>query len=170
LFEVPDESIDVTSIQAHKIIARTYWGARDMKVFAINAPDATVSDMEAEAHLILSGAYLGDLPEHYAAPFVRSGLLRPLRPARFSYLAQIQVALDENRSKSPVVSLFSIWCSTKPSTVRRCGRAGRARRSRPWALRASRDAEANSLSQGSFPNAEVGIGYSPFQRLGFLLS
>jgi len=126
LFEVPDESIDVTSIQAHKIIARTYWGARDMKVFAINAPDATVSDMEAEAHLILSGVYLGYLPEHYAAPFVRSGLLRPLRPARFSYLAQFQVALDENRSKSPVVSLFLnlVFHQARQSSPLRASRTG----------------------------------------------
>jgi len=143
LFDVPDESIDPTSIQAHKIIARSYWGARDVKAFAISAPDATVSDMEAEAHLILSGAYLGYLPEHYAGSFVRSGSLRPLRPARFSYLAPFQVALDESRSKSPVMSLFLslVFDETKHSSAPRANTTSQ----RPWPenLRVAHDAEAN---------------------------
>ena len=106
LFEVSDDDIDLGSIQGHKIIARSYWGARDLKVFAVSTPDATVSDMEAEAHLILSGAYLGYLPEHYAERFVRAGRLRPMRPSLFSYSAQFQVAFDESKRKSPVVTLF----------------------------------------------------------------
>ena len=106
LFEVSDDDIDLSSIQGHKIIARSYWAARDMKVFSVSTPDATVSDMEAEAHLILSGAYLGYLPEHYAEQFVLAGRLRPIRPSLFSYSAQFQVAFDESKRKSPVVTLL----------------------------------------------------------------
>jgi DNA-binding transcriptional LysR family regulator len=106
LFEIADDDIDLSSIHGHKIIARSYWAARDMKVFSVSTPDATVSDMEAEAHLILSGAYLGYLPEHYAEQFVRAGRLRPIRPSVFSYTAQFQVAFDESKRTSPVVTLL----------------------------------------------------------------
>jgi DNA-binding transcriptional LysR family regulator len=106
LFAVPDTQIDRASVQGHKIIGRRYWGTRDLKLFAVASPDATVSDMEAEAHLILSGAYLGYLPEHYAAPFVRDGRLRALRPDFFSYEAPFQIVFDENKGATPALSLF----------------------------------------------------------------
>jgi LysR family transcriptional regulator, transcriptional activator for bauABCD operon len=106
LFDVPDDAIDLSSIRRHKIIARSYMGARDIKVFAVSTPDAMVSDMEAEAHLILSGAYLGYLPEHYAERFVQERRLRPMRPTLFSYSAQFQAAFDESKGKSPAVRLL----------------------------------------------------------------
>ena len=47
--------------------------------------DATAYDQEAVAHLVLSGAYLGYLPEHYAESFVNSGRMRALLPQEFQY-------------------------------------------------------------------------------------
>ncbi len=46
---------------------------------------ATGFDQESIATLILSGRYLGFLPEHYAAGFVQAGLMRAVRPALFRY-------------------------------------------------------------------------------------
>jgi DNA-binding transcriptional LysR family regulator len=42
-------------------------------------------DQEAVATLILSGAFLGFLPEHYAASFVAAGHMRAIAPALFRY-------------------------------------------------------------------------------------
>jgi len=56
LFGVDDGTITIELVRQHRIVARSYWGARDIKVFAIGAPRAVVSDMEAGARLILSGA------------------------------------------------------------------------------------------------------------------
>jgi DNA-binding transcriptional LysR family regulator len=47
--------------------------------------DATAYDQEAVAHLVLSGAYLGYLPEHYAESFVANGRMRALLPKKFQY-------------------------------------------------------------------------------------
>ncbi|MDS9469028.1 LysR family transcriptional regulator [Paracoccus sp. MBLB3053] len=94
LFDMPDPQIGIDSIREHRIIARSYWASRDIRVFAISAPHATVSNMEAEAHLILSGAYLGYLPDHYAAKF--PGQLRAIRPDLFSYVAKFQVAARQD--------------------------------------------------------------------------
>ena len=46
---------------------------------------ATGFDQEAIATLILSGAFLGFLPDHYAESFVRGGQMRDIDPAVFRY-------------------------------------------------------------------------------------
>lgn len=106
LFDVPDRQIDIGEVRKHNLVARSYWGARDMKVFAISAPKATVSDMESEARLILSGRYLGYLPEHYARQYVESGRIRSIRPDLFGYRAPFQAAHDPGESTNGVVRLF----------------------------------------------------------------
>ncbi len=49
---------------------------------------ATGFDQEAIATLILSGQYLGFLPDHYAQSFVRAGLMRAVQVAVFRYTCQ----------------------------------------------------------------------------------
>jgi len=49
------------------------------------ARKATGYDQESIATLILSGRYLGFLPDHYAQSFVRSGQMRAINPSVFSY-------------------------------------------------------------------------------------
>jgi LysR family transcriptional regulator, transcriptional activator for bauABCD operon len=46
---------------------------------------ATASDQEAVATLILSGAYVGFLPDHYAKVFVESGQMRAVAPDVLRY-------------------------------------------------------------------------------------
>ncbi|MBP2312882.1 LysR family transcriptional regulator [Azospirillum soli] len=106
LFALPDEAISLDEVRRYRLVARSYWGSRDLKIFAITMPRATVSDMEGAARLILSGSYLGYLPDHYAAPYVKAGRLRALLPRVLSYQAPFQVAHDPNRAESPAVELF----------------------------------------------------------------
>ncbi len=99
LFTLPEAAIDLDVIRSHRIVSRGYWGARDLKPLAA-APTATVNDMEAEARLILSGTYLGYLPEHYARPFVTEGRLRALRPDLLGYEAPFHLARREDVGKA----------------------------------------------------------------------
>ena len=99
LFGAQDERIDIETVRQHRIIARGYWAARDIRIFAIAAPHATVTNMEAEAHLISSGAYIGYLPDHYARQF--GDTMRPLRPDLFSYRAKFQIATRQEWETRP---------------------------------------------------------------------
>lgn len=49
---------------------------------------AEASDQEAIATLVLSGQFIGFLPDHYAASFEAQGLMRKLYPKRFGYTCQ----------------------------------------------------------------------------------
>lgn len=61
---------------------------------------ATASDQEAVATLVLSGAYVGFLPDHYAAPFVRDARMRAVAPARLRYLCRF--ACIRRRAPAPL--------------------------------------------------------------------
>lgn len=106
LFSVPDEKIDIEDVRQHNIVARYYWNARDIKIFAISTPRAVVSDMEAEARLILSGRYLGYLPEHYAQRYVDAGRMRAVRPDLFRYRAPFQMAYEKVQGKAGLLPFF----------------------------------------------------------------
>lgn len=106
LFAIPDGEIDLEVVRQHRIVARGYWGARDLKVLALGTARAVVTDMESEAQLILSGAYLGYLPDHYAAGFVAAGRMREIRPDLFAYHSQFQAAMTPDTASVPAVELF----------------------------------------------------------------
>lgn len=106
LFAVPEAEISIEVVRAYNLIGRSYWNARDLKVFAGVSPKATVSDMGAEARLILSGRYLGYLPDHFAARFLEQGEVRCLRPDLFRYRSKFQLAHDRNAPPSAPKDLF----------------------------------------------------------------
>ncbi|TDG11975.1 LysR family transcriptional regulator [Seongchinamella unica] len=64
---------------------------------------ATAHDQEAVAHLVLSGRYLGYLPEHYAEGFVSRGMMRPLLPELFQYICQFSAIVRRSPPPSRVV-------------------------------------------------------------------
>ncbi len=104
LFRTADAKIDFEELRSYRLIGRTYWGARDIKAFASHRVGAMVSEMESEALLILSGAFLGYLPDHYAARWVDLGEMRALAPDRFGYTADFQLAFRADRLEVPRIA------------------------------------------------------------------
>lgn len=67
---------------------------------------ATAYDQEAIVHLILSGAFIGYLPDHYAASFVAQGRLKMLDNAEFSYDCQFEAIWRLSPKPSRLLALF----------------------------------------------------------------
>ncbi|HET6632913.1 MAG TPA: LysR family transcriptional regulator [Rhodanobacteraceae bacterium] len=67
---------------------------------------AEASDQEAIATLILSGRYIGFLPEHYAEPFVARQLVRPLHPERFRYTCEFAAIYRRSPPPSRLLDIF----------------------------------------------------------------
>lgn len=68
---------------------------------------ATGYDQEAIAALVLSGAYLGFLPDHYADSFVKAGLLRAVCPQRFRYTCRFAGVIRRSPEPSRAVRAFN---------------------------------------------------------------
>lgn len=63
-------------------------------------------DQEAIATLVLSGRFLGFLPDHYAEVFERRGLMQPVAPKRFFYACQFVSLLRRSPQPTRVALLF----------------------------------------------------------------
>lgn len=67
---------------------------------------ATGSDEEAIALLILSGQFLGFLPDHYASRFSQLGQMQAIAPERFRYTCRFVSVLRRSPQPSRATQLF----------------------------------------------------------------
>jgi DNA-binding transcriptional LysR family regulator len=67
---------------------------------------ATGFDQEAIAMLVLSGQYLGFLPDHYAQGFEQEGLMQAVAPKRFRYACRFVSVLRRSPAPSRAAQLF----------------------------------------------------------------
>ena len=67
---------------------------------------ATGYDQESIATLILSGKYLGFLPDHYAQGFVRNGQMHAVRPELFQYACSFFSIMRRSPQPSRVTRAF----------------------------------------------------------------
>ena len=72
---------------------------------------ATASDQEAVALFVLSGQFVGFLPDHYAEPFVRSGQMRAVSPKTLRYACRFSAILRQS-PKPPRLTqaFFQVLC------------------------------------------------------------
>lgn len=68
---------------------------------------ATGYDQESIATLILSGAFVGYLPDHYAQPFVAGGRLRAVGVDRFNYCCMFYSIVRASPAPARAVSLLN---------------------------------------------------------------
>lgn len=67
---------------------------------------ATASDREAIAFLILTGEYIGFLPDHLAESWVRQGLMVALRPDHMHFSITLAAATRKGRRQNLIVDKF----------------------------------------------------------------
>lgn len=106
LFTRPDDEIGSMELSQHLVVARDYWAGRDMREIRPERIPAKVDNMESEARLILSGCFLGYLPEHYAATWVACGEMRPIRPSELRYEAPFDVVYSDTAKERMSVQRF----------------------------------------------------------------
>lgn len=67
---------------------------------------ATATDREGIAFLILTGEYIGFLPDHFAASWIEKGMLAPLVPKEMQFEVTLGVATRKGRRKNLIVDRF----------------------------------------------------------------
>ncbi len=76
LFKHPD--MTVADVAQHPFVVRPYANSRELQHFPNAVARANASNMEAQALFILSGRYLGYLPDHYAKSWSDRGVMRAI--------------------------------------------------------------------------------------------
>lgn len=91
--------LSISQVTQYSTVTCSYWNAADSRKKGFRYNSATVESMEAQLLLILSGKFVGYLPEHYAQHLVLANKLKPLLPSEFGYQAPFSLIFKRGRSK-----------------------------------------------------------------------
>ena len=100
------DKVAARTLSRHAIVARGYLHSQDLKRLGHRQADATVEMMEAQLILILSGAFIGYLPAHYAAAWVKRGELHCLCGKAFSYDSTFYAVSQRSAGDNPLARRF----------------------------------------------------------------
>ncbi|WP_171149360.1 LysR family transcriptional regulator [Erwinia sp. JH02] len=89
----------LNDLQNVGFVTRSYWNQSELARRGFKDSSASVESIEAQLILILSGKYIGYLPEHCARPWVAEGRLRRLSPEQFNYRAAFSLIFRRGRSR-----------------------------------------------------------------------
>jgi DNA-binding transcriptional LysR family regulator len=104
LFELPRKELSSEQVRSARYVGIGYHSP-NMEVTRQlgQRRHATAYDQEAVAHLVLSGKYVGYLPEHYAEGFVDRGVMRALLPEVFQYVCEFSAIVRHSPPPNRVV-------------------------------------------------------------------
>ena len=102
-----DSGISLAEVANQKFVTRAYMHQNDLVHLTGARVAASVSSMEAELVMILSGYYIGYLADHYAAPWVSRGLIRELLHEDLEFSLQFYLATQRNHPDSLVFRTFT---------------------------------------------------------------
>lgn len=105
LFSRDEADVRLEDVQKAPFASRGYWRNQDTHRLGTSSA-ATVDQMEPLLMLILSGAFIGYLPVHYAQHWVSQGRLKPLLEQELSYGSQFHLATRKGLRMTPLTKAF----------------------------------------------------------------
>lgn len=115
LFVVPDDRISPELLARQDFAGRSYM--QDKAICGVDFNwSAQTAHMEGTLTLLLSGAYVGFLPDHFAAEPVRDGLLRAIDPDRMHFDDVFHIAFSpgrRNRAATLLADLIERECTSR---------------------------------------------------------
>jgi DNA-binding transcriptional LysR family regulator len=114
LFARRDTTITQDVIDATRFSVRAYRQFDDL--FRVGHPraGASIMQMEAQVMMILSGHFIGFLPDHYADKWVKDGLMRAIKPRTYTFKSLHNIAYRESDAERPVIKAF-LACLPRPA-------------------------------------------------------
>jgi hypothetical protein len=86
-----------------EVITSNYMRDKEIRNDGLNYQNsASAYHDEGIAHLILSGKFIGYLPEHYASYWVEKGLFQAIRPEKFNYQIPVVLITSKSNAASPL--------------------------------------------------------------------
>lgn len=106
LFGKPEAEITPAMLDAGGRISRGYLEHFDRDLFGTEHYRATVQLTEAAAILILSGRFIGFLPDHYAAGWVADGRMKAIRPDLYRLEPRFNIIMRKDATADQRVDAF----------------------------------------------------------------
>lgn len=107
LFNVNDKNISNLRLKDFNAVVPSY--AQTAEISALHQrlnPLATSTDREGVAFLILTGRYLGYLPDHYAKRWVTEGKMRAILPHKMTYQTHFATITKKGIVPNPVLENY----------------------------------------------------------------
>lgn len=118
LFALDDDAIDDALLARQDAIAPTFRLPPEVqRHYRALRCTASASDREGMAFLILTGRYIGYLPDHYARHWVEAGTLRAIRPDEHSHDLQLVVVTRKGRRPQLILDEFLAALAATQSDV-----------------------------------------------------
>jgi DNA-binding transcriptional LysR family regulator len=129
LFGLSERKLAARLRQPQRYATRSYATERGGEISAGFTIGAVASHMESLALLVLSGAFIGHLPTHYAGGWQASGAMRALLPRSTSYIDSFYLthARGEQNRAADLLHKCILQCCRATGTVNRPGSGGAAR-------------------------------------------
>lgn len=106
LFSRADEHLATTDIIAHPFVTRPYANKRELQHFPQARSEASASNIEAQAMFILSGRFLGYLPQHFAHSYEQNGQVRALLAEGATIQSPFVLATRESAAPTTLLDVF----------------------------------------------------------------
>jgi LysR family transcriptional regulator, transcriptional activator for bauABCD operon len=108
LFSVDEADLTVDMLDAQRFAQHAYSEAELRGEYKMRlTPSASGQFTEGIAMLVLTGNFLGFLPQHYAQSWVKAGKMRQLMPAHVRKESNIRMLYLEDAQSFPLVSAFA---------------------------------------------------------------
>jgi DNA-binding transcriptional LysR family regulator len=92
-------------LKGAEVITSNYMRDKEVRDDGLNYQNsATAYHDEGIAHLILSGEFIGYLPEHYASYWVDKGVFKSILPQKYSYQIPVMLISSKNNIVSPLAN------------------------------------------------------------------
>lgn len=106
LFRIPEAELNLDKLAGYPFVVRPYANLVELMHIPKAKATATASNIEAQAMFILSGNYIGYLPDHFALQLVHEGRLKPLLSEQTAIQSPFTLMTHVDRKASAVIDVF----------------------------------------------------------------
>ncbi|NMM03672.1 LysR family transcriptional regulator [Paraburkholderia sp. RP-4-7] len=107
------EQPSIYEIERQPLVGRGFWHKAEHAHHESSSEVGSAENMEARLLLILSGCFIGYLPEHLAGLWQHRSHLRALAPESFSYQAKFALCIRRDRQRDRHVMAFRDFLSAQ---------------------------------------------------------
>jgi DNA-binding transcriptional LysR family regulator len=106
LFDSASRVISLEEVRRYPIASRGYWREGQLRDLGFERVEAVVYNIEPQLSLIMSGGYLGFLPDHYAEAWLANGRVRKFPSKVASYTCNFEIMTRHGGRQTELTKTF----------------------------------------------------------------